>query len=45
LPEAKRPEFINDVLDRYQQVAADGSGEENTFKFYQMDISLLATAI
>ena len=45
LPEAKRPEFINDVLDRYRAVAADGSGEENTFKFYQMDISLLATAI
>jgi hypothetical protein len=30
--------FINDVLDRYQEVA----GDENTFKFYQMDISLLA---
>jgi trans-aconitate 2-methyltransferase len=42
LPEAERPEFINDVLDRYRAVAADGSGEENTFKFYQMDISLLA---
>src|SRR6266478_7406158 len=42
LPEAERPEFINDVLDRYQAVAADRSGDENTFKFYQMDISLLA---
>jgi trans-aconitate 2-methyltransferase len=42
LPEAERPEFINDVLDRYQAVAADRSGEENTFKFYQMDISLCA---
>ena len=42
LPEAERPEFINDVLDRYQAVAADRSGEENTFKFYQMDISLRA---
>ena len=42
LPEAERPEFINDVLDRYRAVAADSSGEENTFKFYQMDISLLA---
>ena len=42
LPEAERPEFINDVVDRYRAVAADGSGEENTFKFYQMDISLLA---
>jgi hypothetical protein len=34
--------FINDVLDRYQEVARDDNGEENTFKFYQMDISLLA---
>src|SRR5207248_3576632 len=42
LPEADRPEFINDVLDRYRTVASDGSGEENTFKFYQMDISLVA---
>jgi trans-aconitate 2-methyltransferase len=42
LPEAERPEFINDVLDRYRAVAADGSEEENTFKFYQMDISLRA---
>jgi trans-aconitate 2-methyltransferase len=42
LPEAERPDFIKDVLDRYRAVAADGSGEENTFKFYQMDISLLA---
>src|SRR5207248_5421029 len=42
LPEAERPEFINNVLDRYRTVAADGSGEENTFKFYQMDISLVA---
>ena len=42
MPEAERQGFINDVLDRYRAVAADGSGEENTFKFYQMDISLLA---
>jgi trans-aconitate 2-methyltransferase len=42
LPETERPEFIDDVLDRYRAVAADGSGEENTFKFYQMDIRLLA---
>jgi trans-aconitate 2-methyltransferase len=42
LPEAERREFINYVLDRYRAVAADGSGEENTFKFYQMEISLLA---
>ena len=42
LAEAERPEFINDVLNRYQAVAADRSGEENTFKFYQMDINLSA---
>ena len=42
LPAAERMDFINDVLDRYQDVAGDHSGEENTFKFYQMDISLLA---
>ena len=42
LPAAERMDFINDVLDRYQEVAGDHSGEENTFKFYQMDISLLA---
>lgn len=42
LPVAERMNFINDVLDRYQEVACDHSGEENIFKFYQMDISLLA---
>ena len=40
LPEAERPAFINDVLDRYQRIAADRPGEENTFKFYQMDVTL-----
>jgi trans-aconitate 2-methyltransferase len=40
LPEADRPAFINDVLDHYQSVAADRAGEENTFKFYQMDVTL-----
>ncbi len=43
LPEAERPKFIDEVLDRYRAVAADGNAEENTFKFYQMDLSLLAT--
>jgi len=43
LPEAERASFIKDVLDRYRgAVAADGSEEGHTFKFYQMDISLLA---
>lgn len=40
IPESERPSFIADVLDRYQKVAADQPGEENTFKFYQMDITL-----
>jgi len=42
LPAAERTDFINDVLDRYQVLARRDHGEENTFKFYQMDISLLA---
>jgi trans-aconitate methyltransferase len=41
LPEAERPAFIEDVLDRYRLVAADAPGEENFFRFYQMDILLL----
>jgi trans-aconitate 2-methyltransferase len=40
LPEAQRQAFIIDVLDRYRPVAADRPGEENTFKFYQMDVTL-----
>jgi trans-aconitate 2-methyltransferase len=41
LPEAERQAFIIDVLDRYRPVAADQPGEENTFKFYQMDVTLV----
>jgi trans-aconitate 2-methyltransferase len=44
LPESERPSFINDVLDRYREVACDRPGEENTFKFYQMDITLVRAA-
>lgn len=40
VPEAEKPEFINDVLDRYSKVAASAPGEENYFRFYQMDILL-----
>jgi trans-aconitate 2-methyltransferase len=36
LPEEARPEFIQDVLDRYSAVA----GDDHTFRFYQMDIRL-----
>jgi trans-aconitate 2-methyltransferase len=42
LPESEKPAFIKDVLDRYRPFAADRPGEENTFKFYQMDVSLEA---
>lgn len=40
LPEAERLTFVADVLDRYRTVAAEHPDEENTFKFYQMDITL-----
>jgi trans-aconitate 2-methyltransferase len=40
LPEAERLAFVADVLDRYQVVATERTGEENTFKFYQMDVTL-----
>jgi len=40
LPEPERPAFINDALDRYRIVACDRPGEENTFKFHQMDVTL-----
>ena len=42
LPAAERQKFLDDVLDRYQSVAVARAGEENTFKFYQTDIGLLA---
>jgi len=40
LPEQQRPAFVNDVLDRYRAVACDRPGEENVFKFYQMNVTL-----
>jgi trans-aconitate 2-methyltransferase len=40
LPEAAHHKFINDVLDRYQKIACTQPGEENYFRFYQMDITL-----
>jgi len=39
LPE-DRLAFATDVLDRYRQVACDVPGEENFFRFYQMDVTL-----
>lgn len=40
LPETERAEFIADVLDRYRSVANENPGEENVFKFYQLDVTL-----
>jgi trans-aconitate 2-methyltransferase len=40
LPAQEEPNFVGDVLDRYRLVASEKPGEENTFKFYQMDIAL-----
>ena len=40
IPEMERRDFVTEVLDRYQIVAADRPGEGNTFKFYQMDVTL-----
>ncbi len=44
LPEAARLDFVNDVLDRYRNIACmhprANPGGENFFRFYQMDIIL-----
>lgn len=40
LPAEEELNFTADVLDRYRQVACERPGEENTFKFYQMNIAL-----
>lgn len=40
LPVSYRSQFAADVLDRYRREVANAPGEENTFKFYQMDIRL-----
>jgi trans-aconitate 2-methyltransferase len=42
LPDGERRAFVEDVLDRYRPLAMDRSGEENCFKFYQMDLTLEA---
>jgi ubiquinone/menaquinone biosynthesis C-methylase UbiE len=40
LPEPELPAFISDVLDRYSKIASQAPGQENYFRFYQMDIML-----
>jgi ubiquinone/menaquinone biosynthesis C-methylase UbiE len=41
LPDSRKSAFVNAVLDRYRLVAADKPSEENAFKFYQMDVTLV----
>ena len=36
----ERLAFVSDVLDRYRTAASNQPSEENTFKFYQMDVTL-----
>ena len=40
IPEGERATFINDALDRYKVIAAYQPGQENVFRFYQMDVTL-----
>ena len=40
LPKDQSDEFIINVLDSYQTVAADSPNELNTFKFYQLTVEL-----
>jgi trans-aconitate 2-methyltransferase len=42
LPATERRAFVEDVLERYRPFARDRPGEENCFKFYQMDLTLEA---
>jgi trans-aconitate 2-methyltransferase len=42
VPERDWDAFIEDVLERYRAVAADGPQDADTFKFYQMEVELRA---
>jgi trans-aconitate 2-methyltransferase len=42
LPQSEWEAFIADVLERYRAVATDNAAEDNTFKFYQMEVTLAA---
>jgi SAM-dependent methyltransferase len=44
VPAGEWPAFISDVLNTYQAVAAENPKEANTFKFYQMQITLAHAA-
>ena len=41
LPANERRAFIEDTLDRYRTVACTEPGEENFFRFYQMDLRMV----
>jgi trans-aconitate 2-methyltransferase len=40
IPAPRHSAFINDVIDRYQQVGDGSSSQANVFTFYQMEIML-----
>lgn len=40
ISESERPAFVKDVLARYRREVCKHPGEENVFKFYQMDVRL-----
>jgi trans-aconitate methyltransferase len=42
LPADLSAAFIDDVLDRYRTLPGAHPGEDNAFKFYQMDVTLIA---
>jgi ubiquinone/menaquinone biosynthesis C-methylase UbiE len=44
LPEADRPAFIADVLDHFRASVCPRPGEENIFKFQQMEVALTKPA-
>lgn len=44
LPEAQWSDFITDVLDAYQSLAATNADDEHTFKFYQLEIQLQSSS-
>ena len=43
LPQSEWSNFISEVLDSYETVAADDPREVNTFKFYQLELLLAST--
>lgn len=44
VPEPNRADFIVDVLDQYRAGACSGPGDENVFRFQQMEVALTRPA-